>query len=252
MVEPKSAYAEYLKQAHGHRDENDSEWAAKQHERKKRQEEEEIRARIDAEMLKGETARQRMSNVCGVLPSRVQKLDDSKKKQEHPSLLDIPGVGKPVKDTLSELQFAARAAKASSSGSDSDSDASSEGEGKKKKKRKKKHKSKRKRDSDSSSDSEPKKKKRKKDSKKESKKKKSRKDKKQKKQKEKKMKAEPVQLSQFLAGQNDSSSDSDPGAMRSAISGKKIKMKLDHSKEDKLRAKNQSQLLRFLNSTYDD
>ena len=62
-------------------DENDSEWAAKQHERKKRQEEEEIRARIDAEMLKGETARQRMSNVCGVLPSRVQKLDDSKKKQ---------------------------------------------------------------------------------------------------------------------------------------------------------------------------
>merc|ERR1712185_277623 len=105
------------------------------------------------------TARQRISNVHGVLPSRVQSQDDSKKKQESNSLLDIPGMGgAPVKDTLSELQYAAtRAAKASnSSDSGSDSDSSSESDEKKrKKKRKKKHKSKR-----SDSDDGPKKKKR--------------------------------------------------------------------------------------------
>ncbi|CAI7777120.1 unnamed protein product [Closterium sp. NIES-53] len=54
----------------------------------------------------------------------------------------------------------------------------------------------------------------------------------------------PVQLSQFLGR--------DDGSTRySVISGKKIRMKVDKTKDDKVAEANRSELLRFLNSSYD-
>ncbi|PIN04959.1 hypothetical protein CDL12_22506 [Handroanthus impetiginosus] len=55
----------------------------------------------------------------------------------------------------------------------------------------------------------------------------------------------PVQLSKFLGR------DKDDGARRSAVSGKKILMKLEKTKEDKLAEKNRNELLKFLNASYD-
>lgn len=55
----------------------------------------------------------------------------------------------------------------------------------------------------------------------------------------------PVQLSKFLGR------DKEEGVQRSAISGKKIMMKLDKSKEDKAAESKRSELLKFLNASYD-
>lgn len=55
----------------------------------------------------------------------------------------------------------------------------------------------------------------------------------------------PVQLSKFLGR------DKEDGVRRSAISGKKILLKLDKSKEDKMAENNRNELLKFLNASYD-
>ncbi|CAI9764780.1 unnamed protein product [Fraxinus pennsylvanica] len=55
----------------------------------------------------------------------------------------------------------------------------------------------------------------------------------------------PVQLSKFLG------SDKDDGVRRSAVSGKKIQLKLERTKVDKLAENNRNELLRFLNASYD-
>ncbi|KAG6434133.1 hypothetical protein SASPL_105755 [Salvia splendens] len=55
----------------------------------------------------------------------------------------------------------------------------------------------------------------------------------------------PVQLSKFLG------KDKDNSARRSAVSGKKILLKLDKTKEDKLAENNRNELLKFLNASYD-
>lgn len=55
----------------------------------------------------------------------------------------------------------------------------------------------------------------------------------------------PVQLSKFLGR------DKEDGVRRSAVSGKKILLKLDKSKEDKLAETNRNELLKFLNASYD-
>nr|GEY33638.1 protein FAM133B [Tanacetum cinerariifolium] len=55
----------------------------------------------------------------------------------------------------------------------------------------------------------------------------------------------PVQLSKFLGR------DKDDGVRRSAVSGKKILLKLDKTKEDKKAENNRNQLLKFLNASYD-
>ncbi|EYU42196.1 hypothetical protein MIMGU_mgv1a017311mg [Erythranthe guttata] len=55
----------------------------------------------------------------------------------------------------------------------------------------------------------------------------------------------PVQLSKFLGR------DKDDVARRSAVSGKKILLKVDKTKEDKLAENNRNELLKFLNSSYD-
>ncbi|CAH9099724.1 unnamed protein product [Cuscuta europaea] len=55
----------------------------------------------------------------------------------------------------------------------------------------------------------------------------------------------PVQLSKFLGR------DKDDGVRRSAVSGKKILLKLDKTKEDKEAENKRNELLRFLNASYD-
>ncbi|KAG6520287.1 hypothetical protein ZIOFF_017327 [Zingiber officinale] len=55
----------------------------------------------------------------------------------------------------------------------------------------------------------------------------------------------PVQLSKFLGR------DNEDGVRRSAISGKKVLLKLDKSKEDKMAESNRNELLKFLNASYD-
>ncbi|CAL9107692.1 unnamed protein product [Musa textilis] len=45
--------------------------------------------------------------------------------------------------------------------------------------------------------------------------------------------------------------DKEDGVRRSAISGKKILLKLDKSKEDKMAENNRNELLKFLNASYD-
>ncbi|KAJ4967977.1 hypothetical protein NE237_014678 [Protea cynaroides] len=55
----------------------------------------------------------------------------------------------------------------------------------------------------------------------------------------------PVQLSKFLGR------DKEDGVRRSAVSGKKILLKLEKSKEDKLAENNRNELLKFLNASYD-
>lgn len=55
----------------------------------------------------------------------------------------------------------------------------------------------------------------------------------------------PVQLSKFLGR------DKDDGVRRSVVSGKKIKMKLEKSKEDKYAENKRNELLKFLNANYD-
>uniref|UniRef100_J3NE20 Uncharacterized protein n=1 Tax=Oryza brachyantha TaxID=4533 RepID=J3NE20_ORYBR len=55
----------------------------------------------------------------------------------------------------------------------------------------------------------------------------------------------PVQLSKFLGR------DKEEGVQRSAISGKKIMMKLEKSKEDKQAESKRNELLKFLNASYD-
>mmetsp|Transcript_26417 Transcript_26417/g.50165 ORF Transcript_26417/g.50165 Transcript_26417/m.50165 type:complete len:264 (-) Transcript_26417:179-970(-) len=79
------------------------------------------------------------------------------------------------------------------------------------------------------------------------KKSKSKKSKKEKKDASKSKKAEPVRLSQFLAG--DSSGDED--APRSAISGKKIQMKVKKSAEDKEAERRRQNVLSRLNAHVD-
>ena len=61
----------------------------------------------------------------------------------------------------------------------------------------------------------------------------------------------PVQLSAFLNGDL-SSSDSDDGAARSAVSGKKIKLQLDRTKEDKALEAQRASRLAILNMNGDD
>lgn len=55
----------------------------------------------------------------------------------------------------------------------------------------------------------------------------------------------PVQLSKFLGR------DKDEGVRRSAVSGKKILLKLEKTKEDKVAEDNRNELLKFLNASYD-
>lgn len=55
----------------------------------------------------------------------------------------------------------------------------------------------------------------------------------------------PVQLSKFLGR------DKDDGVRRSAVSGKKILLKLDKTKEDKEAESKRNELLKFLNASYD-
>ncbi|KAG0479826.1 hypothetical protein HPP92_010392 [Vanilla planifolia] len=45
--------------------------------------------------------------------------------------------------------------------------------------------------------------------------------------------------------------DKDDGVRRSAVSGKKILLKLEKSKEDKKAENNRNELLKFLNASYD-
>lgn len=54
-----------------------------------------------------------------------------------------------------------------------------------------------------------------------------------------------MQLSKFLGR------DQDDGVHRSAVSGKKILLKLDKSKEDKMAESKRSELLKFLNASFD-
>lgn len=54
----------------------------------------------------------------------------------------------------------------------------------------------------------------------------------------------PVQLSKFLG------CDKDNNVRRSAVSGKKILLKLEKSKEDKKAETNRNELLKFLNASY--
>ncbi|KAH9605036.1 hypothetical protein KSS87_003487 [Heliosperma pusillum] len=56
----------------------------------------------------------------------------------------------------------------------------------------------------------------------------------------------PVQLSKFLGRDKE-----DDGVRRSVVSGKKIKMKLEKSKEDKFAENKRNELLKFLNASYD-
>jgi len=93
-----------------------------------------------------------------------------------------------------------------------------------------------------------------KDKKKKDKKKKKEKDRKKDK-KEKEKKSEPVQLSKWREQVGDHSSadsDSDSGGetRRSAISGKKIKMKTRKSREEKQMEVNRKNLLNFLNQSF--
>jgi len=92
-------------------------------------------------------------------------------------------------------------------------------------------------------------KKEKKHKRKEKKDKKDKTDKKKKREKEEK-KSEPIQLSKWREQVGESRSDSDSDGPRSIISGKKIKMKLKKSKEEKIRDANRKQLLDFLNQSY--
>jgi len=55
----------------------------------------------------------------------------------------------------------------------------------------------------------------------------------------------PVRLSKFLG------KDKEENVRCSAISGKKIQLKIDRSKEDKLAENNRNELLKFLNASYD-
>eukprot|EP00249_Psilotum_nudum_P013325 c24275_g2_i1 orf=716-952(-) len=55
----------------------------------------------------------------------------------------------------------------------------------------------------------------------------------------------PVQLSKFL------SQSKDTQVRRSVVSGKKILMKIEKTREDKLAESNRSELLKFLNAAYD-
>lgn len=55
----------------------------------------------------------------------------------------------------------------------------------------------------------------------------------------------PVQLSKFLGR------DKDDGVRRSAVSGKKILLKLEKSKEDKEAENKRNELLKFLNASFD-
>ncbi|TVU49871.1 hypothetical protein EJB05_01210 [Eragrostis curvula] len=57
----------------------------------------------------------------------------------------------------------------------------------------------------------------------------------------------PVQLSKFLGRDK----EKEEGVQRSAISGKKIMMKLEKSKEDKVAESKRNELLKFLNASYD-
>lgn len=54
-----------------------------------------------------------------------------------------------------------------------------------------------------------------------------------------------MQLSKFLAREKED------GTRRSAVSGKKILLKLDKSKEDKAEENKRNELLKFLNSSFD-
>lgn len=54
-----------------------------------------------------------------------------------------------------------------------------------------------------------------------------------------------MQLSKFLGREKDD------GVRRSAVSGKKILLKLEKSKEDKMAENNRNKLLNFLNASYD-
>lgn len=64
-------------------------------------------------------------------------------------------------------------------------------------------------------------------------------------QKEQEESSGPVQLSKFLGR------DKDEGVRRSAVSGKKILLKLEKTKEDKVAEDNRNELLKFLNASYD-
>lgn len=55
----------------------------------------------------------------------------------------------------------------------------------------------------------------------------------------------PVQLSKFLGR------DKGDGVRRSAVSGKKILLKLDKTREDKTAENNRNELLKFLNASFD-
>ncbi|PWZ45127.1 hypothetical protein Zm00014a_021271 [Zea mays] len=57
----------------------------------------------------------------------------------------------------------------------------------------------------------------------------------------------PVQLSKFLGRDK----EKEEGTQRSAISGKKIMMKLEKTKEDKAAESKRNELLKFLNASYD-
>lgn len=54
-----------------------------------------------------------------------------------------------------------------------------------------------------------------------------------------------MQLSKFLGR------DKEDGVRRSVVSGKKILMKIEKTKEDKLAETNRNELLKFLNASYD-
>lgn len=54
-----------------------------------------------------------------------------------------------------------------------------------------------------------------------------------------------MQLSKFLGR------DKDDGVRRSAVSGKKILLKLEKSKEDKVAESKRNELLNFLNASFD-
>lgn len=54
-----------------------------------------------------------------------------------------------------------------------------------------------------------------------------------------------MQLSKFLGR------DKEDNVRRSAVSGKKILLKVDKTKEDKVAENNRSELLKFLNASYD-
>ncbi|KAL6513283.1 hypothetical protein OROGR_020769 [Orobanche gracilis] len=45
--------------------------------------------------------------------------------------------------------------------------------------------------------------------------------------------------------------DKGDGARRSAVSGKKLLLKIDKTKEDKMAENNRNELLKFLNASYD-